>query len=412
MRKWSSWTKWSLAVACGAAAALGAESAARAGNCSALVAGTPAPIVIESGDTQEPLLKSIGLKLANSTAKPIRLLYKLTGSCTLINDVYTSVKVTTALSYIPTATEDPAWDTTKPSPTCTNDITGGAAIDLGISAVFVSSCTMTAPPAGTGLITGPIQGYSFVVPKASTQKAIIAEEAYFTFGFGNNDMLGSWDNETFMFIRPITKSTLVSLASNIGVPPAKWKGVSQPASSDVVAALTGSANPEKSIGILGTEIYDKNRSTLTLLAYQAYKQKHAYWPDSSPTSFDKQPLRDGHYLPWSPTVYITAVDSMNVPTNANVKYLTDLILGKPTTPAFESDGLDSVVKVGLTPDCAMKVSRTFDGGDLSLYSPTQPCGCYFESKVPMGMAPASCMTCVDDTTCGTGKCRHGYCEAR
>jgi hypothetical protein len=400
MKQSLGWMKWSAALA------------ASAGNCSALTGGAPSPLFIESGDTQEPLLKSLGSKLVNSTAKPIRLLYNLTGSCTLINDVYVGNKVSTALSYIPTAAEDPTWDPTKPSPTCTNDIAGGLAIDIGISAVFVASCTTANPPAGTGLITGPIQGYSFVVPKASTQKGVTAEEAYFTFGFGNNDMLDSWNNEMFMFIRPTTKSTLVSLAANIGVPPAKWKGMPQAKSADVVAAVTGSANAEKTIGILGTEIYDKNRATLTLLAYQAYQQKHGYWPDSTPTSFDKRMLRDGHYLPWSPTVYLTAVDGMNVPTNANAKYFIDLVLGNPTTPAFESDGLDSVVSVGLVPDCAMKVSRTFDGGDLSLYSPAQPCTCYYESKVPMGVAPAGCMTCMNDTTCGTGKCRHGYCEAK
>lgn len=159
MRKWSCWTKWSLAVACGSAAALGTEGAALAGNCSLLTGGAPSPIIVESGDTQEPLLKSIGSKLVSSTAMPMRILYKLTGSCTLINDMYTGVKITTSLSYIPTPTEDPTWDRTKPTPTCTNDITGGAAIDVAISAVFVSSCTMTAPPAGIGLITGPIQGY-------------------------------------------------------------------------------------------------------------------------------------------------------------------------------------------------------------------------------------------------------------
>jgi hypothetical protein len=103
---------------------------------------------------------------------------------------------------------------------------------------------------------------------------------------------------------------------------------------------------------------------------------------------------------------------MNVPTNPNVKYLVDLVLGHATTPAFESDGLASVIGVGLVPDCAMRVKRSADGGDLSLYTPAEPCGCYFESKVPMGMAPAACMTCMNDSTCGTGKCHHGYCEVQ
>jgi hypothetical protein len=58
----------------------------------------------------------------------------------------------------------------------------------------------------------------------------------------------------------------------------------------------------------------------------------------------------------------------------------------------------------------MKVTRSFDGGDLSLYSPAEPCGCYYESKVPGG--GSSCTACTDDTPCGGGKCRHGFCEAK
>jgi hypothetical protein len=217
-----------MALASAAVASVCAEGAASAGNCSALTGAAPPTVVVESGDTQENLLKTAGAKLLGSTAMPMRILYNLTGSCTLINDAYMGNKIATTLSYIPTQTEMPGWTPSMPSPTCTNDIAGGAAIDVAISALFVSSCTMTAPPAGMGLITGPIQGYSFVVPKASSQRGVTAEEAYFTFGFGNNDMLDSWNSEMFMFIRPTTKSTLLTLAAAIGVPGAKWKGVQQP----------------------------------------------------------------------------------------------------------------------------------------------------------------------------------------
>ncbi|HEY1585438.1 MAG TPA: hypothetical protein VGH63_07085, partial [Polyangia bacterium] len=60
--------------------------------------------------------------------------------------------------------------------------------------------------------------------------------------------------------------------------------------------------------------------------------------------------------------------------------------------------------------CAMKVSRTIEGGDQALFSPTEPCGCYFEANVPGGST--TCTVCTDDTPCGGGKCRHGYCEAK
>jgi len=72
------------------------------------------------------------------------------------------------------------------------------------------------------------------------------------------------------------------------------------------------------------------------------------------------------------------------------------------------------VQVGLIPDCAMQVSRSGDGAPLSLYSPPEPCSCFFESKVPGAPqgAPTGCTACSTDSACNGGKCRHGFCEAR
>jgi hypothetical protein len=377
--------------------------------CSSL----PTPILyIEAGDTQEPLLKTLGQKLRNSPQQPMTVVYNTTGSCTLIQDMYTPNKLSVNLKYVPSTQENVSWDPSQPSLACTPD-PDGTPIDLAISALFVQSCTQQSPPQGLGLITGPIQGYGFVVPKASTQTAIVAEEAYFTFGFGNNGQIEPWHDESFMFIRPTTKSTLLTLAANIGVPGAKWKGQQLNASSDVLNAVSTSTTPEPTIGILGMEIFDANRSKVNVLAFRAYEQKHAFWPDSTPTAFDKQNLRDGHYLPWSPTVYITAVDSNNVPTNPRAKYFVDLVLGRQTSSPTDVNGLSAVIATGLVPDCAMRVTRSFDGGDLSLYSPAEPCHCFFESSVgPNPQAPAGCVACQDDSACNGGKCRHGYCEAK
>ncbi len=85
-------------------------------------------------------------------------------------------------------------------------------------------------------------------------------------------------------------------------------------------------------------------------------------------------------------------------------------LSDPVTlaPAFEP--LDYVIAAGLVPACAMKVSRGSEGGPEALFTPSAPCGCYYESKVPMGST--SCTVCTDNTPCGGGMCRHGYCEAK
>jgi hypothetical protein len=86
----------------------------------------------------------------------------------------------------------------------------------------------------------------------------------------------------------------------------------------------------------------------------------------------------------------------------------DLIFG--VTDESDVHGLRAGIMSGLIPQCAMKVQRSFDGGDLSLYQPPEPCGCYFDKTVPQGIT--SCTPCVDETPCGTGKCRFGYCEVQ
>ena len=119
-------------------------------------------------------------------------------------------------------------------------------------------------------------------------------------------------------------------------------------------------------------------------------------------------MRDGHYLPWAPTPYITHVDGTGKAVDVNVQRIIDLVLGVRVDA--DVNGLDQVIGAGLVPDCAMGVSRAFDGGDFSLYAPAESCTCYFESKVPQGST--KCTTCTTDTSCGTGKCHRGYCEVR
>jgi hypothetical protein len=404
-----------IAYAAALAAAAPLLASATAAACPAtppVCSSLPGPILyMESGDTQQTLIKRLGRKLRDSPMRPMTVVYNLTGSCTLTQDMFSANKLKVNLSYIPSTAEDAAWTTKSAACTCTPDAAGDP-IGLAISALFVASCNLGAPPMGLGVIDGPKQGYGMVVPTASDQQAIVAEEAYFTFGFGQAGMIMPWNNEMQMFIRPATKSTLLSIAANIGVPAAKWHGVAENASTDVVNAVSTSATPEQAIGILGVDVYDANRATLKMLAYRAYQQNYAYWPDDSATAFDKRNVRDGHYTIWSPTQYVAAVDANNVPTDPNAKYWVDLVLGDTPSPATDVDGLAAVSAVGLVPDCAMKVSRTADGGPLALYSPAAPCGCFFESNTgPMPMAPASCTACMSDATCNGGHCRHGYCEA-
>jgi hypothetical protein len=398
------------------------DGIAPTGPCSML----PSTVVyIESGDTQENLLKNLGRHLRDTAN--IAIVYNLTGSCTLTNDIYTGAKMVPngTLKYVPSSKENPSWTPASPPATCTTPV-DGAPIDVAISALFVQSCGLGGPPAGSNLalIQGPIQAYTFVVPTASDQTAIWAEEAYYAFGFGNQNPLAPqynpWNNEQFMFIRPATKSTLVATAKNIALPPNKWKGVTEEASSDVVNAVTTSALPEATIGILGAEVYDANRGKgIKTLAFQAFGQNAAYYADSTSTAYDKQNLRDGHYTLWSPTVYITKVDGQNVPADPPVKYVLDLVLGKldaaPPAGGTTFNGLADVANVGLIPDCAMQVTRNEDGGELRPYTPDAPCTCYYLTAIAGAAgAPPNCAACTLDADCvnSSRRCNHGFCEPR
>ncbi len=400
--------------------------------CSSL----PGSIVyIESGDTQEALLKHLGRQLRDTFN--VTIVFELTGSCALTPALFdgTPLAAGQSMLYIPSTAENPTWNpATSTESTCS--ITAPTPPDLGISALYTGSCGLGGPDAGTsiGLIQGPIQAYTFIVPPtnfSAVGQAIYAEEAHTA--FGNHKGAGlvtfnstvEWNVPAQMFFRPVTKSTLVSTAFNIQLTAAVMGGggaVQEAASSQVLSAVAAATDPN-AIGILGDEVYDtQGRGKVNVLAFKAFGQNAAYYPDSTITAYDKQNIRDGHYTLWSPTVYITKVDGTNTPTNPSVKTITDQVLGNPDSAAdagaadagIDYPGLDDVIGVGLTPGCAMQITRDTltDGTPLSLAAAAPSCTCYFLSKIPGATGtPANCSTCTDSSTCGTGlTCQRGFCE--
>lgn len=390
-----------------------ASTAEAAVACSSL-AGPPI-VYVENGDTQEPLMKRLGARLVSS-ATPIRIVYKNKRTCDLALDLYSTppnklVPDAILTKYIPTPTEDPTWTPLSVSPTCDPDA-GGNDIGLGIGATFLSSCAnLPAAPAGLAQTKGPTQSYGFIVPEASSQIALTAQEGYFAYGFTQGTgMAAPWVNQALRYSRGPTASTALTCSSAIGLKASQLKGT-VPAgntSTEILNFVATSGNPEATIGLMGTEVYDGARNLVKLLAFKGFGQRYAYFPDSTSTSFDKKNVRDGHYLPWAPTPYVTHVDAMGKATDPNVQRIIDLVLGARVDA--DVNGLDQVIASGLVPDCAMAVQRAFDGGDLSLYSAPESCACYFEAKVPQGST--KCTTCTTDAPCGSGKCHRGYCEVR
>ncbi|HLK93070.1 MAG TPA: hypothetical protein VKZ18_24460 [Polyangia bacterium] len=367
------------------------------------------PLYVMSGDTQVPILKALGKALRQDPSNPVTLVWQATGSCTIIDAVYNGTPLKQNLSYIPS---DPTWDPSSGTvPTCSPD-SAGAPVQLGIPIVFPQSCTTATPPATVGAFKGPVQSFVFIVPTASTAQAISAEEAYMVFGFGAAGGVTPWIDETFYFVRPPTKGTQVSLGAIIGVPAAKWKGNPIDQSTSVASMVAASTSPDKTIGILGAEIYDSatNRAALRSLSLQGYGQTGGYLPDTKATAFDKRNVRDGHYLGWSHVFYLTTVDSGGGVTDARAARVIDVFTGAPSAAAAGLDPLGLVASKGLVPICAMTVQRNTEGGPLSSFQSDEPCGCYYESKV--GTAPPSCVACSASAPCASGlTCSHGFCEA-
>jgi len=377
-------------------------------DCSTL----PNPIYMEVGDTQLNLMKQLGRALRNNTAKPVTLVFVTNGSCTNIGDFYNQTALSVTWQYIPSSTEDPNWTSSSATLSCVPP--GGThTLDIANSALFIASCANEpAVPDFAQFTNGPIQAYVLAVPKASSAVAITFEQAYFVFGFGPTilaSMSGSiapWLIENELQVRTNTKSTQLTWAANISVDPTKMHGIANSGSPAVVTGLQNSQNPSAAIGILGAEVYDATRATLTELAFRAHGQYFAYWADSNATSRDKKNVRDGHYTVWSPTVWMNKIDpSSHQPVTPDTQYVIDMIAGKEVTPAANFDANVIVANVGLVPDCAMRVTRSFDGGPLSLYKPSESCTCKFESIVDT----TSCESCSSGT-CATGTCRSGYCE--
>jgi hypothetical protein len=404
----------------------------------------PGPrLFIEAGDTQMTMLGEL-VRWLRDAEDPITLVYLPRSTCTLADNYFHDKPTTEVMRYVPSIAEDAAWSGT---PRQCNNEAGGFQVDLGIGATFISSCASSvtsAQPADVEIFDGPVQAYGFVVPEGSLPAAsggITWEEAYYVFsGQGPTANAVPWTAEPnpvsgtpSVFIRGATTSTLLTCAANVApalLPASSWLGyrlTGQADRSSVVLNGVGNQTPDlrdATIGILGIDVYEANRKTLDLLAFQAPGQKYGFYPDTDRSRTDKRNVRDGHYVPWSYTQYLTKVDGDGDPVNPLVERMLDIVRGDSevriksaagVAPAFDLDALEIPSKKGLVPACAMQVSRERDGGDFSLYAPAAPCGCFFESVVDPDLTQDEswqerCTACKADQDCAPGRCRHGYCE--
>lgn len=364
------------------------------------------PVYMMVGSTVLPLIRTLGRALRDTT-DPVTLVFIDGRSCAMIDAISSGTKLTTNLTYVPSSAEDPAWTPELPPRTCTVDA-AGVDLDMIHSDVYVESCTATPPPDGVAAFAGPILPFVFVVPEASSQVAITAEEAYFVWGFGAAGQIAPWTHESFLFTRPNTSGTKITFGANFGVPASRWKGVQLEKTSDVINAVASSVNVEATLAIVGGANFDSNRDKLNALAFKAFGQNLAFYPDSTPTTFDKQNVRDGHYGLWGPAIFVARVGQDGRPANAGAALLLNLLQSRPVTPDPGFDATATIVDLGFIPDCAMRVSRASQGGEFSPYTPAAPCHCFFEERV--GASSGTCTACTDDAACGGGSCNLGFCE--
>jgi hypothetical protein len=394
-----------------AAAAVGLVApAAKAVDCTTL----DHKVVIVGSSAAQPFIGGIAVSFAK-LSPPINIIYAKPGSCVGAAAMAATSPMSSLQGGIIQFTGTPeAAAPAAASDTCALTGVETLTVDIGASDVFAKTCVDPAVTLADDVkdFQGPWQAMNFIVPAASSQHSISYEAAYLTFGFMTPDPGLPYD-PTFREVRKDTSGTRLMLASNIGLPGTTFFGTVNSATSDVINAVTAppsGTDPSKIIGIAASGDVDSLRDKIHILAYQPKGESCGYTPDSdSSTAFDKANVRDGHYLPAGPVHFYAHAPGGSV-ANADVQKVLDALTGKGD-PGFDLIHVEE--KAGVVPDCAMRVSRTADGGALASYMPAQSCECKWLSESGATL-PDSCKSCNADSDCNSAapKCHSGFCEVK
>lgn len=425
-------TKFALGV--GLAAGLGVAAAmagqAHADTCDSLAAASGKKLFYMSGSSAfQPTLAQLALKVSDYF-----IVYQSGSSGAGANDIAGDADLASAGGAfnsfaVPAAGDSAAqiaagW---KAVP-CTLDPSAPAPkSQIGVSDVhpsnFVADSGVFAPSATAKVqvATGPVQAMLFISKRTATTapSAISAEQAHALFN-GCTSATFPW---TETFDRGPGSGTQVMISKSIGNTMPVFSGPGDPShhglgGGPLLTALNASMDTSNALGILAADGYDTgttagmaNKTLFKALAFQAFRQTKAYYPDSTPTgASDRRNVRDGHYVIQGPVHF-----SARVNPSADVTNVLGYLTGGKAIVAAETDNksyVTAVSKAGMIPTCAMKVKRDAEGGYLSPYTPAKACGCYFETLVVGATgAPASCVACDENTPCTGGKsCNYGFCE--
>ena len=159
----------------------------------------------------------------------------------------------------------------------------GNIVDVGQSDVYARTCGYDPVP-GVADYTGPIQAITFVVPAASSQRAISAEAAHLVFGAGGSQgAVPPWIDPRLFFVRSPGTGTIQLTSRAINVPANAWWGIDRLSSDNLRDSMEGvdPASAELAVGVLSSDFADQARDNLRILAFQGAGQSCGYLPDST-----------------------------------------------------------------------------------------------------------------------------------
>jgi hypothetical protein len=363
-----------------------------------------------------PLLRAAQASLM-ANGSPYRAVYQNASSCAGATAVF---DITKRLMKDPPMTATGGWafyfNDKGEQVNCLIDdgtMPDGATIDIGVSDLYAQTCSsMYAPGGAVAEYIGPVVPFVLSVPATSSEQSISAEAAHFVFGLGGKAPPGSgmkdaapWTDPTNYSIRNSSSASTVLTALLSDVPRNKFWGIDRLTVDNLRDSLLASTSVSASIGILSIDYNDKNRDNLKGLYLQSKGQKCGYQPDSSPTTYDKINVRDGHYPLWGYVHLFTPLGPGGVPSPAAGAVVLLFRVQK-----LEQQLLDDIIKASLVPQCAMTVVRTSEVGDYAPQTGFQ-CGCYFDLKTK---GKTSCTACQTSEDCPSGRsaCNYGYCEVK
>jgi hypothetical protein len=403
----------------------------------------------EGSGAGEAAAQAIAIAVGQGT----QILYVPTIPCTAIQQVVSRVAGPIPAELVGPSSIQTCW------------LANGVVPDGALSDIAPATCTAnlgTPPlsPQGQVDITGPVQATALVVPGKSTEMAISADAAYVVFGFGGSTPVAPWTDPKAIFVPSKTSGPFNVLSTAIGLAPGSWAPTITlapgaplsllallEAKASVAEMAADAAATSAPIGIVPVADAESLGADVTVLAYQHTGQSCGYLPNSDAAHRDRINVRQGRYALWTPlhavfSVDITGafLDGTGAP-NESVALVASVLqaLGPAPRVASEVDAstldaqsmteadagdsapppaldLQSAVRVaalaGLTPWCAMQVTRAADLGPEASFQAPEPCTCYYESVLgePLGL----CTACRSNADCAgpTPTCRFGYCEVQ